>query len=80
MQGRNSCGRKLGHLNTHVETVKIRMGSTTGNADKKSTKTGQNGKTKRSWSMREENGNDNTRKITIQLEKKPQKVLAKKGD
>ena len=29
---------------------------------KKSTKTGQNGKTKRSWNMWKQNGNDNTRK------------------
>ena len=38
------------------------MGHSTGNADKKSTKTGQNGKTKRSWNMWEQNGKVNTRK------------------
>ena len=38
------------------------MGSSTGNQDKKSTKTSQNGKTERSLNMREENGKDNTRK------------------
>ena len=32
------------------------MGSSTGNPDKKSTKTVQNGKTERSWNMWEENG------------------------
>ena len=46
----------------HEETVKTRMGSSTGNPDKKSTKTDQNDKTERSWNMWEENGKDNTRK------------------
>ena len=46
----------------HEETVKTRMGNSTGNPDKKSTKTGQNGKTKRSWNMLEQNEKDNTRK------------------
>ena len=38
------------------------MGSSTGNPDKKSTKTGQNGKTEKSWNMWEEKEKDNTRK------------------
>ena len=41
------------------------MGNSTGNANKKPTKTGQNDKTKRSW---EEKGKDNTREKTVQLE------------
>ena len=46
----------------YEETVKTRMGSSTGNPDKKSTKTSQNGKTERSWNRWEENWKDNTRK------------------
>ena len=54
------------------------MGNSAGTADKKSTKTGQNGKTKRSWYMWEQNGKDNKRKkITVQLEEINQKVMAK---
>ena len=52
------------------------MGSSTGNSDKESTKTGRDGKIERSW---EKNGKDNTRKITVQLEEINQKVQAKEG-
>ena len=39
------------------------MGNSAGNADKKSTKTGQNDKTKeRCWNMWEQKGKDNKRK------------------
>ena len=51
-----------GPLKKHEETVKTRMGNSAGNADKKSTTTGQNGRTKRSWNMWEPNAKDNTRK------------------
>ena len=53
------------------------MGNSTANADKESTKRCQNGKTKRSWNMWADNGKDNKRKITVQLEEINQKVLAK---
>ena len=49
-------------LNKHEEKVKTKMGNSTGNASKKSTKTGPNGKTKRSWNIWEQNGKNNTRK------------------
>ena len=40
-----------GPLKKHEETVETRMGSSTGNPDKKSTKTAQNGKTEKSLNM-----------------------------
>ena len=50
-------------LKKDKETVKTRMGNSTGNTHKKkSTKTGQNGKTKRSWNMWAQNAKDNTGK------------------
>ena len=42
---------KWGLLKKHEQTVETRMGSSIGNPDKKSTKTGQNGNTERSWNM-----------------------------
>ena len=51
-----------------------------GKADKKSTKTGQNDKTKiKRWKIWGRKGKCNTRKIAIQLKEINQKVLAKKG-
>ena len=56
------------------------MENSTGNADKKSTKTGKNDKTKeKHWNILGQKGNINTRKIAIQLEEINQKVLAKEG-
>ena len=71
--------RKLGSLNKHQEIVKTRIGNSTGNADKTSTKTEQNGKRKRSWNMWEQNEKTTREKITVQLEEINQKVLAKEG-
>ena len=51
-----------GPLKKHEETVKTRMRNSTGNPNKKSTETGQNGKTERSWNIWEKNAKDNTRK------------------
>ena len=67
-------------LKKHEETGKIGMGNSIGNADKKSTKTGQNDKTKeRFWNMWERKGIRNTRKKTVQLEEINQKLLTKEG-
>ena len=53
------------------------MGNSTGNTDKKSTKTGQNDKTKeRRWNMWEQKGKCNTRKNNRTIN---QKVLTKEG-
>ena len=63
----------------HEQKVKTKMGNSTGNANKKPTKTGQNDKTKeRRWNMREQKGKATREKI-IQLEEINQKVLAKEG-
>ena len=66
MQGRNWFVRTLRSLQKARTKIKTRMGNSTGNADKKSTKTGQNHKAKeRSWNMERQKGNGNTRNITI---------------
>ena len=52
MQGRNQFVRKLGSPQDAKIKNKTRMGNSTGNADKKSTKTGQNDKTKEKlWNL-----------------------------
>ena len=57
MQGGNQFVRKLGSPKKHEEKIKTRMGKSTGNAGKKSTKTGQNDKTKEiRWNMLEQKG------------------------
>ena len=57
------------------------MGNSTGNTDKKSMKTGQNGKTEKCWNIWEQNAKDHTRKKntkkTVKLDKINQKVVAK---
>ena len=57
------------------------MENSTGNANKKSTKTGQNDKTKeRRWNMwRQKKGKAIQEKVTIQFEEINQKILAKEG-
>ena len=56
------------------------MRNSTGNADNKSTKAGQNDRTKeRRFNMQEQKWKGNTRKITIQLEEINLKVLVKEG-
>ena len=50
-------------LKMHERKIKTKTGISTGNADKKSTKTGRNDKTKeRRWNMWEQKGKGNTSK------------------
>ena len=54
------------------------MGNSTGNTDKKSTKTGQNDKKEKNMLRQKEKSNTRKKK-TLQLEEINQKVLAKEG-
>ena len=69
--------RKLGSPKKERKKVKTRMENSTGNINKKPTKTGQNDKTKeRGWNRKEKATRE---KITVQLEEISKKVLAKEG-
>ena len=79
MQGRNKFVRKLGSPQKARKKNQNQDGKSSRNADKKSTKAGQNDKMKeRHWNMWEQKRKGNTRK-TAQLEEINQKVLAKEG-
>ena len=63
-----------------IAKIKTWMESSTGNASKKSTKTGENDKTiEKCWNMLGQKGKSNTRKTRIQVEEINQKVLVKEG-
>ena len=71
--------RKLG-FPQKTRTVKTGMGNSTGNANKKTTKTSQNDKkNERGWNKLLKKGTGNRGKITVQLEEINQNVLAKEG-
>ena len=63
-------GAKLGCEKIGIPSISTKKQSKLGweNTGRKSTITGQNGKTKRSWNILEQNEKDNTWKITVQLE------------
>ena len=83
------CEKIGGPHKNHEGTIKTRMGSSTGNRDKQSSKTGQNWKKKeRTWNMWEENGKDNTGKNNSttwgnkpegSCERRETKEISKKG-
>ena len=77
-QSKISLWKNCSLLKKHEEKIKTRMGNLTGNADKKSTKTGQNDKTiENAGICRNKKEKATQEKIAIQLEEINQKVLAK---
>ena len=77
MQGRNNFVKKLGSLKKHEEKFKTRMGNSTGNADKKSTKMIK--QKKDAGVCGNKKGKGTQEKITVQLEEINQKALPNEG-
>ena len=78
--GAKLVGEKFGILSKSTKKkIQTRMGNSSGNADKKSTKAGQNNKKRKTLEHVETKKKATQRKITIQLAEIHHKVLTKEG-